>query len=81
MKLIGIMVVNEVGIKSTFANLPNLPHSLHLLDYSIYRFLASVKPVLIIRVYETLRSIQGFINLIQLSLLTITGKIRNHKKK
>jgi len=71
MKVIGVVTVNEVLIKT---NLPDLSLSLHLLDHGVHHLLASVEPILVISVHETLRDVQNFIDLIHLSLLTTIVK-------
>jgi len=59
----------DLDREDRLTNLPNLPHSLHFLDYSIHRFLTSVKSILVISIHETLRGVQNFIDLVHLSLL------------
>lgn len=51
------------------ANLPNLPHSLHLLDHGVHRFFASIELILVVRVHETLCGAQYLIDLAELPLL------------
>lgn len=71
--MIGGTVENEIETEGLITDLPDLAHSLHLLDNSIHRFFASIKPVLVIRVHETRCGIQNSINLVHMSvLLTIT---------
>jgi hypothetical protein len=65
-------------VKGVSTDLPNLPHSLYLLDDSVYRFFASVEPILVVRVYEAFGGTQYLINLVELPLLIITP-FRNYE--
>lgn len=58
-------------IKGVVTYLPSLPYSLYLLDRSVNRFLADVKPILVVRIDEALGRIQYLINFADLSPLTI----------
>lgn len=57
-------------IRGKVTDLAKVPHTLHLLYDSIHRFLASVKPVLVIGVHETVSSIQHLVDFVDLSFLT-----------